>query len=380
MRVLCVIDSLLQGGAEASLAAVAPHLVERGIDVEVAYLRPRLDLAARFEAAGVALTSIEGGGGPVGAVRRTRALIAARRPDLVHTTLYEADQVGRVAARLAGVPVVTSLVNVAYGDEQRAALGTTAWKLRLARTIDMATARLARRFHAISDEVRTTMADRLRIPGDRIDVIPRGRDGAVLGRRSEQRRAAARGALGIEAGVPLVLGVARQERQKGLDVLLGAWAAVIAARPAARLVIAGREGNDTPMLQAQIDELRLGDTVRFLGRRDDVSELLAAADVFVLPSRWEGLGSVLIEAMALEAPIVASDLPAVRELLVSGDHALLTPPEDASALARSIGAVIDDPSAARERARAARTRFEASYEIGVIADRTASFYRRALDA
>ena len=379
MRVLCVIDSLLQGGAEASLAAVAPRLVDRGFDIEVAYLRPKLDLAPRFEEAGVPLTSLDGGGGQLGAVRRARALIAARRPALVHTTLYEADQVGRVAARLAGVPVVTSLVNVAYGEEQRLAFGGAAWKLRGAQAIDMATARLVRRFHAISEEVRTTMADRLRIPTRRIEVIPRGRDGAALGRRSDRRRAAARGRLGVESHHLLVLAVARQERQKGLDVLLAAWETTAATHPDARLVIAGRVGNETPALEAQVEAGALGGTVRFLGPREDVAELLAAADVFVLPSRWEGLGGVLLEAMAMEAPIVASDLPAVRELLTSGEHALLVQPEDPAALRRAISASLDDPVGPRTRAAAARERFEAHYDIAVVADRTADFYRRALD-
>src|SRR5438132_1164237 len=119
MHVLYLIDSLhAGGGAEESLAALAPKLVARGATLDVAYLRERAGLQARLAQAGATVFSLAGWGGRAGWIRRARKLIHIRRPDLIHTTLFESDVVGRVAARMSGLPVVSSLVNVAYGSEQ----------------------------------------------------------------------------------------------------------------------------------------------------------------------------------------------------------------------------------------------------------------------
>jgi glycosyltransferase involved in cell wall biosynthesis len=380
MRVLQLIDSLAPGGAEQSLVALAPELRQRGIDIEVAYLGREATLAPRLEAAGVpvhALADDEGRRGRFGSVLRTRRWLRARRPDLLHTTLFESDQAGRVAATIARVPVVSSLVNVSYGEEHLADPGVRRSRLRGAQALDALTARRVVRFHAITDVVADTMAPRLHVPRNRIDVIHRGRSAEALGERSPERDAEIRGQLGVPVGAPLVVAAARHEYQKGLDVLLRSLPQVVTHVPDLVVVIAGRTGNATHELEGLRDELDLGQAVQMLGRRDDVPDLLAAADAFVLPSRWEGLGSVLIEAMALEAPIVASDLPAVREVL-GRDLAVLVPAERPQELAAAIVATLQDRAASARRAAAARRTFLESYEIASIAVATIAFYRRAL--
>jgi len=214
------------------------------------------------------------------------------------------------------------------------------------------------------------------VPRERIQVVPRGRDPVALGTRTPARRAAARATLGLEPDTPLVLAAARHEHQKGLDVLLAAFPAVAQAVPGARLAIAGRTGNQTPRLRAAADAPGLGPAVSLLGARRDVAELLCAADVFVVPSRWEGFGGVLLEAMALEASIVASDLPAVREAV--DDTALLVPPERPAELAAAVTATLADPAAAASRGRRARERFLAGFTVDRVADAMADLYRRAL--
>jgi glycosyltransferase involved in cell wall biosynthesis len=374
LQILYLIDSLAGGGAERSLAALAPAYRDRDLRLTVAYLHERPGVRAELEAAGAEVRSLEGPFGLAGAAARARRLVAGLRPDLVHTTLFEADLAGRVAA--GRVPVVTSLVNDAYGAVQAGAPGVARWKLGAARLLDAASARRVARFHAISGHVADLMAARLRVPRDRIQVVPRGRDPAALGARTPARRAAARAALGLEPGSPLVLAAARHEHQKGLDVLLAAFPALARAVPGARLAVAGRGGNQTPRLRAAAEGL--GPAVELLGARGDVAELLCAADVFVVPSRWEGFGSVLLEAMALEAPIVASDLPAVREVVTHGDSALLVPPDRPAELAAAVAATLADPGAAAGRARRARERFLAAFTVDRVADAMADLYRRAL--
>jgi glycosyltransferase involved in cell wall biosynthesis len=323
------------------------------------------------------LFDLSGGGGRTGAIRRTRTLVAERAPDLIHTTLFEADVAGRSAGALTRVPVVSSLVNMEYGPEQFADPRIKAWKLRGAEAVDIATARLVTRFHAITEHVADVMHRRLHVPRAKIDVIPRGRDPRILGERTEARRSQARRLLGIDTGVPLLLAVARQEHQKGLDVLVAALPAILDRRPETILVIAGREGGATAELRAQIARLGLDNRVRFLGARDDVADLMCAADAFVLPSRWEGLGSVLIEAMGMQVPIVASDLPPIVET-VPRDMAILVPPERSNELAGAILDVVDRPDAARFRAASAYRRFHERYTVARVAEAMIAFYDRCL--
>jgi glycosyltransferase involved in cell wall biosynthesis len=377
MRILYVIDSLARsGGAEQSLLAVVPHLVSVGVDLEVAHLVDRPGLADEIRAAGASVTAVAAGGrlGRVAAIRR---LVRTSRPDLVHTTLFEADVAGRLAAALSRTPVVSSLVNTSYGPEHVGDPSLRSWRVRSAQAVDAATAQLGRRFHAISWHVAATMSARLHVPRDRIDVIPRGRDPQALGRRTPERSAKVRRLLGLPAEAPLVVAAARHERQKGLDVLVDAFPLVVADCPDARLVIAGRTGNATPDLEALVERHGLNQRVHLLGARSDVADLIAAADAFVAPSRWEGLGSVLLEAMALEAPIVASRLPAIEET-VGTECAVLVPSGDPQALATALVATLIDAPQAQGRSRSARERFQANFTVDRVAAQMVTFYDRAL--
>jgi glycosyltransferase involved in cell wall biosynthesis len=378
VRILYLIDSLAAGGAEQSLAALAPRWIDSGLELDVAYLYERKGVRESLENAGAATFCLGGGGGRLGWVRRALVLIVERNPDLVHTTLFEADIAGRIAASIRRVPVVSSLVSVAYGPEQLRNPRLSPIKVRIAQMIDAVTARRVVRFHAVTNQVAQVMSKRLRIPRGRIDVIPRGRDPEALGTRTPQRRAAARAALGVSDDKVLVLAVARHEFPKGLDILLEAVPALLRSHPRARLLIAGGEGNMTPNLRTSVTRLRIDPVVRFLGHREDVPDLLCAADVFVFPSRWEGLPGGVLEAMAMEAPIVASDLPPIRELAPDGDCAVLVPPDRPDALAESVANVIEEPPAARARAQRARSRFLERYTIDHVAHQMLSFYRRAL--
>jgi glycosyltransferase involved in cell wall biosynthesis len=378
VRILYLIDSLGPGGAERSLAAMAPAYVRRGVELDVAFLIDRPGVHADLEAAGARLFPLAGHFGRAGWAWRAERLIAARRPDLVHTTLFEADVVGRIGAALARVPVVSSLVNVAYGADHAASPGVRRWKVQGAHLVDAATARRVVRFHANTRYVADVMASRLHVPRDRLEVIPRGRDPERLGRRDPERRARVRDGLGVPQETQLLVAVARQEHQKGLDALLEALPGVLGRTRGVRLVVAGRDGNQTPLLRATVQRLGLEGTVAFLGPRDDVADLLVAADTVVIPSRWEGLSNVLIEAMALEAPVVASDLPTLADAATDGDTAILVPPADPARLAAAILATLADPAAARARARRARERFLQRFTIDRVVDQMLGFYDRAL--
>ncbi len=188
MRVLYVIDSLVAGGAERSLSALAPHLSANGVQLGVCYLKDVTDLREELQEGGATLFAPRGGPGRMQSLLHVRRAIQSRRPDLVHTTLFEADIAGRVAGMWCGTPVVSSLVNVSFGPAQLENPRLSSRKVRLARQMEAVTARSVRRFHAVAQHVAREMGRRLRLPEDRIEVIPRGRDPEVLGSRTPVRR------------------------------------------------------------------------------------------------------------------------------------------------------------------------------------------------
>jgi glycosyltransferase involved in cell wall biosynthesis len=250
-------------------------------------------------------------------------------------------------------------------------------RVELARWTDAGTARLVRRFHAVTKQVADVMAARLRLPRERIDVVPRGRNPEMFGRRDSNHLLATRALLGIAPDAPLLVSVARHEYQKGLDVLLRATAQVITDVPALRVVIVGRTGNQTAELERMRDEYHLRDVVTLAGVRDDVADVLGAADVFVLASRWEGHSGAAVESMAMRTPLVVSDLDAFREVL-GDDAAEFAAVDDPSALAAAIRSTLTDTTSAAARAEIAYRRFDAHFTLDAAVDGMVAFYERAL--
>jgi glycosyltransferase involved in cell wall biosynthesis len=349
---------------------MAPHLRTAGIDLHVTVLHDRPGYADELRSGGTPLHVVPRSTMP-GRVRSFRALLRRLRADVVHTTLYESDVVGRVAGALTRTPVVCTLANVRYGPDQYAEPGATAWKLHAHRGIDVVSARAVRRFHAVSGPVAEAMAATLHVAPERMVVIPRGRDPERLGRRTAERRAAARRALGLGADDPVVVTTARHEHQKGLDVLIDAAAHLGSAHPSLRVLVAGSPGRQTAALEGQIRAAGLAGIVELLGARDDVPELLAAADVFVLPSRREGFPGAVVEAMALETPLVLSDIPMMHDAVPDQAWARFVPLEDATALADAVRSILADPVGAADRARAARRHFEAQLTVDAVSRRMA---------
>ena len=362
MRILFVIDSLRIGGAETSLLSMVPSLRNLGAEVHVAYLRDRTALAPGFVQAGATLHPIALGRNRVRQLTALRRVIRTLRPDLVHTTLYEADILGRVAARSTRTRVVSSLVGQTYSKVHFSNPAVSRSKLRAAQLLDATTARLASGFHAVSQPIADAMERRLRLPHGRMVVIPRGRSIDLLGASTPERRAAARATVGVDDHTILLLAVARHEHEKGLDFLLHA-VSKLDGKEDWRLLIAGSEGRSTPLLK----EIAGADhRITFLGQRVDVADLLCAADVFVLPSRTEGFPGVVLEAMALGCPIIASDLPEVRQVSEIARFAELVSCGDVDRLAALLTAVINDPSSSRVRARPGVEVFRDTYTIETV--------------
>ncbi|HHX46095.1 MAG TPA: glycosyltransferase [Brevibacterium sp.] len=371
MRLLYVIDSLAPGGAETSLVDMAPGLVGSGIDLHVLPLGHRLDLLGPLADSGAEVHLRNGGAGRLASVRAVRAVARSIRADLVHTTLFEADVAGRLAAWTLGLPSSTSLVNDSYGASHYAESNTL--KLHLARAADAATARPARRFHAITAAIADRVAARIAIPRAKIEVIPRGRNPSRFPFRPVGARQATRAALGISPAAPVVLTVGRLEPQKGHPHLVRAASLVAAEHRDLVVLIAGKDGRSADELRSLAS--RQGVDIRFLGHRSDVAELMAASDVFCFPSEREGFGGVLLEAMASGCPIVASDIPTSREVLWSGEGSvgILCPPQP-EAIARSIEKVLHEDTQSAAMAARARKHFESHFTIDEVTSQMAAFF------
>jgi glycosyltransferase involved in cell wall biosynthesis len=375
VKLLYVINSLGQGGAERSLVELLPFYRAAGIEPTIACLRSMSHYAEEVRAQGYALRFLSSRT-LRGWIPELRRLIGDEQPDLVHTTIFESNIAGRVAALGTGVPVLTSLVNLAYEPVQARDPNVSPFSFAAVRTLDGTTARwMTSHFHAITEAVKASAVRTLRLKPERITVIPRGRDTIRLGKPGAERRQRSRAALGIAPDAPLVVNVARQEYQKGQEHLIEAMRTVVCHYPAARLLIAGREGHATPLLLRKREELGIGDHVRFLGYRSDIPDVLAAADVFAFPSLYEGLGGAVLEAMALELPVVASDLLALREVVENGESAYLVPSADPVTIATRIIELLGDPARARAMGRRGRSIFEEKFTVERSAERMIELYR-----
>lgn len=362
MHVLLVIDRIgVQGGSEVSTLAIVEGLHGRGLRFSIACLYPSPDSGAHRSLGDLGMDVTVLPSGWVHKVRALRRLIRSTRPDLVHAVLFDANMVARAVAPICGVPLLSSLVSTQY-DPSAMAAAPKQWKKRIVRWLDMVSGKCAvTRYHAVSASVAEHGTRRLAIHPSRVTVVERGRSDAALGRRSAQRRTEVRGSLGVSEETPVILAIARHEPPKGLAVLMTAMVEVTRQVRDASLLVAGREGSETRTLEAWIGANGLQGSVTLLGNRNDVGDLLAACDCFTLPSLWEGLPGAVLEAMALEAPIVASDLPGVRDAVV--ENAELVPPGDSEALAEAILRVLRGQSTSARNVGANRMRFEEYFSL-----------------
>lgn len=281
------------------------------------------------------------------AARQLRREIAAFRPDVLHLHSTKAGLFGRLLGRLAGVPVLYT----AHG---------TSWHYtgRIVGRIQLALERRCRSLTdllvAVCPEEAQTFITEVGFAPERVRVV---RNGVRLPDPGEltTHRARLRRQLGLADGERWGLFLARLTREKGLDVLL---AALADSTGLAGLLVVG-DGRDRVALEAAAREVRI--PVRFLGYHADVSPFLAAADVFVQPSRSEGLPFGVLEAMAHGLPIVATAVGGVAPLLEGCGR--LVAPEDPAALAAAIRTLVEDADERRRLGERARRRIETRFGV-----------------
>jgi glycosyltransferase involved in cell wall biosynthesis len=301
-------------------------------------------------------------------VREVRAF----RPHVVHTHTAKAGLLGRLAARLAGVPVV---VHTFHGHVLHGYFGPV--KNAVFRSLERALARSTDRIVAVSEAVRDDLVRYAVAPAARIHVVPLGLDLAPLA--GALPKGALRGAAGVAAEAPLVGIVGRLVPIKDVGTFLSAAARVGAVRSDVRFAIVG-DGEERAALEGLARELGLAEVVHFHGWQRQMGDVYGDLDVVVNCSLNEGTPVALIEALAASRPVVATAVGGTPEVLGGGAYGALVAAGDAEALARAILETLAQPESAARRARAGRHVVLSRYSVERLLDDMDGLYRELLGA
>lgn len=372
-RVLLVITQSELGGAQLYVLKVARDLTRRGASVVIVCGQDG-PLVSAARADGIDVRVLPYLVRPIRPMTDLRAivhlwrLIRTGRFTIVHLNSTKAGVVGRLAARFAGADIVFFTVHgLVLNEPMSKAAFALYWILE--RIGAMATTRLI----AVSEADRAALL-RYRIARpDKIAVVQNGVPTSWESDAHVQNsRALARARLGIPETVRVVGTVANYYRTKALDVLIEAVPDLIKGEPDIIVMIVG-DGAERSNIEAQIDRLDLRHRIRLVGSLPDVMDILPAFDVFVLPSRKEGLPMALLEAMAAGLPVVVTRVGGMPEV-VTLDCGRIVEPEDARALASAVREILDDRMAALQCGRAGRARVAAKFSEHRMLEETAQIY------
>ncbi len=275
-------------------------------------------------------------------------LLRRHRIQIIHTNSYVPGNYARLAAALMRVPII---IDHWHGFSRFSRKRRLICRL-LGRVTDLSL--------AVSQGVKDYLIEQIGLNPAKVRVVHNGVDLARM--RQHRPRAVVRRELGLADGTAAVGLVARLDHWgKGHKEFFTALASLKDRYPVQGLVIGGGR-REAEMRQLAV-EMGLEERVRFLGQRDDVPDLLAALDIFVLPSHSEGVSLALLEAMAAGLPVIASRVGGLPEVVTDGDHGLLIPPQDPEALAAALARLLDEPAWAKKLGENARRQVEENFSL-----------------
>jgi len=362
-RILHIIPTFDRAGAEKQLLMLAPGLAREGFDVHVCALTRGGPLAAEFRAAGIP-TKIIGKrlkADPVALARLARH-IARLRPDLVHTWIFAAGSYGRVAARAVGVK---HIVAGEYCVDR--------WKSTWQWIVDRRLARQTERYVVNSAAIRDYCANH-GLPAEKFTVIDNGVEPA---RASDVSRCQLLDELKCPADARLIGVVGRLWPQKRVKDLIWAADLLRVLHDNLRLLVVG-DGPERSTLERFARLASDLDHIRFLGHRDDVWRIVPHLDVFWNGSGYEGQPNAVMEAMAAAVPVVASDIPGNRELVVHGETGFLVPIAGRAARARATDQIFNDAALAARLGAGAKQRMAEHFSVEKNVRRHVEMYRELL--
>lgn len=360
IRILFIIPTLDRSGAEKQLTLLATRLPRDEFEVEVCALTRGGPYEAELRVAGIPVTVLNKRMklDPAAAWKLSR-LIGRGRFDIVHTWLFAANWHGRAMAWLRGVPILVASERCA--DE---------WKGSLELTLDRM---LAPRTDAIIGNSRAVL-DFYAAHGvdpNKLVLIPNGivaEPPPVVDRRLVLKQ------LDVEADAQVVGYVGRLWPQKRVRDLIWAIEVIRNIKSKITLLVIG-DGPERLDLVDYAEKVTIQDRIRFLGHREDVPRLLAAMDVFVLPSEFEGMPNAVMEAMNAGLPVVATNIPGNDELVVDGETGFLVPVGDTKALASRVNRLLDDSVLRSSLGQAGQRRVRDQFSVERMLEGHVKLYR-----
>ena len=359
--ILFVIGSLEIGGAEKQMQLLVGQLHGRTHCCHVYSLQGGGPLKKWFEDLGVKVFS----GGlkkddiakapwkVVLAEWRLLCLVHVLNPSVVHCFLPLITFLGSLAGRIARVPLVVT---------SRRALGTHQRRHPVLRPLDQVAARLSHRITVNSQAVWNDMVRCDHVDASKLLLIYNGVDTRLF-RAAEPCEKNVRRDLNLKKTMKLMIVIANLIPYKGHSDLLKAAKAVVERFPDAVFLLVGEDRGIQRKLEQDVANLGIGQSVRFLGRRDDVPLLLTASDLSILPSHEEGFSNVILESMAASLPVIATDVGGNREAVLDGITGWVVPPEDPKALAAKIIDLLKDPDRAEEWGKRGRERVNQMFTV-----------------
>lgn len=361
IHVVHIIEALGPGGAERLLHTNLKHFDRSRVRSTVFTVYPHATHWRQpIEELGVEVVSLncESPRQLPSAIKKFRAWLRANQPDLIHSHLWAANVVARVAGRLAGVPVVSSIHNPDHEVEAWADGADVSKRKRLAaKTIDRWTARFGNpRLIAVSDYVKQSAHRHLMFALNDIDLVYNPIDLDLLSQPPTKSRDEIFRESGLPAGALMLLNVARVSPQKGLIYAVRAMPRILEQFPNAHLVSVGATTDPLWLeeLTREAQSTGVAEHIHILGARRDVQNFLAACDLFIFPSLYEGLGIALIEAMAAGCACVASSTGPILEIVQHDRDGVLVPPADEGALADAVCRLLRDGDYRKRIGNAAR--------------------------
>jgi glycosyltransferase involved in cell wall biosynthesis len=363
-RICYFITELDIGGAEKHLFEVVKRIDKSRFTPVVVALIGRGELGRWIEDLGIRVFYLDArGAGTLFSIPPLTDILRKERPDILHTFLFHANLIGRIAGRRAKVRKVISSIRVA---ERRANCHLLLERL---------TRGLVDKEVAVSEDVRRFMIERAKINPDTIVAIPNGLDFKTYQSFTKDD---CRARLSISADAFVISFVGRLDEQKRPDILLRAWAKIRNAIPNGRVIIVG----DKPEKESTVslaEKLGVLESVEFPGWRSDAIEFVTASDIFVLPSMWEGMSNITMEALAVGTPVVTTAVEGMRELLRGGECGVLVEPGNADELARAMLNLCRDPEKRQAFSAIGKKHVEENYRIEDTVRRYEQLYSEILE-
>jgi glycosyltransferase involved in cell wall biosynthesis len=364
----------IHGGAERIAVRIATNLDRERFDSTLVVSRWPRPIERRSSSASEALAQLKAGGVRFRALRRVRKVqlapwirlarfMRSEHVDVLHTHQFGTNVWGSVTGRLAGVPVVLA-------HEHTWSYEGNPVRRFLDREV---VSRAADRFIAVSREDQRRMVEVEGVDPRRTLHIPLG-----IGDSSRPARHNVRSELGIPADAPVLGVVGNLRSQKAHQVLIRATAELVGRWPDLRVLLAGT-GPERQSLEGLVGKLGLQHTVRLLGYRPDVPDVLAAMDIAVCSSDFEGTPIAILEYMDAGLPVVATAVGGVPDVLDDGVQGLLVPRRDPEALARALAELLSDPQRATAMGAHGRERRRTEFTLGVMIRRIEDLYSELVE-